>query len=117
FKREFLPDSFKLILGNESYLVAAEVSEEEEFKNELSRLSTSFGIGVIKLSIEEPHSSEIIFPAKYRETLDWETINKLTMNSDFKEFISTVKTDITSKKIHKKEYDEVIDIETYKLRR
>lgn len=103
--------------ANESYLVAAEVSEEEEFKNELSRLSTSFGIGVIKLSIEEPHSSEIIFPAKYRETLDWETINKLTMNSDFKEFISTVKTDITSKKIHKKEYDEVIDIETYKLRR
>ncbi len=103
--------------ANESYLVAAEVSEEEEFKNELSRLSTSFGIGVIKLSIEDPHSSEIIFPAKYRETLDWETINKLTMNSDFKEFISTVKTDITSKKIHKKEYDEVIDIETYKLRR
>jgi uncharacterized protein len=33
--------------ANESYLVAAEVSEEEEFRNELSRLSTSFGIGVI----------------------------------------------------------------------
>jgi uncharacterized protein len=98
--------------ANESYLVAVEVSEEEEFRSELSRLSISFGIGVIKLNLEDPHSSEIIFPAKYREALDWETINKLTMNSDFKEFISTVKIDITSKKIHEKEYDQVLDINT-----
>ncbi|HOU98043.1 MAG TPA: HTH domain-containing protein [Bacteroidales bacterium] len=88
--------------ANESYLVAAEVSKEEEFRNELARLSTSFGIRVIKLNLEDPHSSEIIFPAKYREALDWETINKLTMNADFKEFISNVKIDITSRKIHKK---------------
>lgn len=100
--------------ANESYLVAAEVSEEVEFRSELSRLSTSFGIGVIKLNLEDPHSSEIIFPPKYREALDWETINKLTMNADFKEFISTVKIDITSRKIHKKEYDQVQDIETLK---
>lgn len=57
--------------ANESYLVAVEVSEEEEFRKELSRLSTSFGIGVIKLCLGDPHSSEIIFPAKYREALDW----------------------------------------------
>lgn len=100
--------------ANESYLVAAEVSEEEEFRNELSRLSTSFGIGVIKLDLADPHASEIIFPAKYREDLDWETINKLTMNADFKEFISTVKIDVASKKIHKKEYDQVLEIETLK---
>lgn len=100
--------------ANESYLVAAEISDEQEFRDELSRLSTSFGIGVIRLNLEDPHSSEIIFPAKYREALDWETINKLTMNADFKEFISTVKIDITSKKIHKKEYDQVQDIETLK---
>lgn len=100
--------------ANESYLVAAEVSDEQEFRDELSRLSTSFGIGVIRLNLEDPHSSEIIFPAKNREALDWETINKLTMNADFKEFISTVKIDITSKKIHKKEYDQVHDIETLK---
>jgi len=100
--------------ANESYLVAAEVSEEEEFRSELSRLSTSFGIGVIKLNLEDPHSSEIIFPAKYREALDWETINKLTMNANFKEFITTVKIDITSRKIHKKEYDQVLDIEALK---
>jgi len=100
--------------ANEGYLVAIEISDEPDFRNELSRLSKSFGIGVIKLNIEDLHSSEIIFPAEYREILDWETINKLTMNADFKELISTVKIDITSKKIHKKEYDQVYDIETFK---
>lgn len=100
--------------ANESYLVAAEVSNEEDFRDELSRLSTSFGIGVIKLNMEDPHSSEIIFPAKYREVLDWETINKLCMNADFKEFITTVKIDITSRKIHKKEYDQVQELEILK---
>lgn len=100
--------------ANESFLVAAEVSEELDFRDELSRLSTSFGIGVIQLNLDDPDSSEIIFPAKFREALDWETINKLTMNSDFKEFISTVKIDISSRKIHEKEYDQVMNVEALK---
>lgn len=100
--------------ANESFLVASVVSKEQEFFAELTRLSTSFGIGIIELNLEDPHSSEIVLPAKYRENLDWETINKLTMNSDFKEFISRVKIDISSKKIHKKEYDEVARIEDLK---
>lgn len=95
--------------ANESYLVAAEISENEEFRKELSRLSASFGVGVIRLNLFDPHSSEIIFPAKTRDYLDWDTINKLAMNPDFKEFITTVKIDITSKKIHKKEYDPVLE--------
>jgi hypothetical protein len=102
--------------ANESYLVAAHISKEQEFRDELSRLSTSFGIGVIQLNPEDPDSSEIIFPATNREKLDWETINKLTMNADFKEFISTVKIDITSKKIHKKEYDTIYEPEKLKLK-
>jgi hypothetical protein len=100
--------------ANESYLVAAEISEENEFRNELSRLSTSFGIGIIKLNIEDPDSSEIVFPAKYRETLDWETINKLAMNPDLKEFIDRVKIDLSSKKPHKSEYNKVPSIEELK---
>ncbi len=97
--------------ANHSYLVAARVSENEDFFEELSRLSTSFGIGVIELNIEDPHSSEIIIPAKYKKNLDFEAIDKLAMNSDFKDFIETVKIDITSKKIHKKEYDFVEEID------
>jgi hypothetical protein len=102
--------------ANESYLVAADISKEQEFRDELSRLSTSFGIGVIQLNTEDPNSSEIIFPATNRENIDWETINKLTMNTDFKEFISTVKIDITSKKIHKKEYDTIHEPDKLKLK-
>lgn len=102
--------------ANESYLVAARISEDEDFFDELSRLSASFGIGVIQLDIEDPHSSEIIIPAKHKKNLDFETINKLAMNSDFREFIETVKIDLTSRKIHNKEYDIVEDIENLKAK-
>jgi len=97
--------------ANESYLVAARISDDEDFMNELSRLSASFGIGVIELDLEDPHSSDVIIPAKYKKDLDFETMNKLAMNNDFKDFIETVKIDLTSKKIHKKEYDVVEKIE------
>jgi uncharacterized protein len=100
--------------ANHAYLVAARISENEDFFEELSRLSTSFGIGVIELNVEDPHSSEIVIPAKYKKNLDWEAIDKLAMNNDFKEFIETVKIDLTSKKIHKKEYDSVEEIESPK---
>jgi hypothetical protein len=100
--------------ANESYLVAAEISNEEEFTKELTRLSSAFGIGVIKLNIEEPDSTEIILPAKIRETLDWDTIDKLTMNNDFTEFLTRIKIDISSKKVHAKEYDKVFDNEELK---
>jgi len=33
------------------------------------------------------------------------------MSADFKTFIMTVKIDIKSKKIHKKEYNEVFDLQ------
>jgi hypothetical protein len=102
--------------ANEGYLVASKISNDADFIDELTRLSTSFGIGVIELSIEDPHSTKILLPAKNRDTLDWETINKLTMNNDFKEFLSRVKIDISSKKIHKKEYDTILDIDNLKSR-
>ncbi len=98
--------------ANESYLVASEISDEQDFIDELRRLSTSFGIGIIKLNLQDPHSSEIKLPAKFRETLDWETMNKLaTMNNDFKEFLTRLKIDISAKKIHKKEYDTVLELD------
>lgn len=97
--------------ANESYLVAARISEDEDFMRELSRLSASFGIGVIELDIEDIDSSDIIIPAKYRQNLDLETMNKLAMNNDFKDFLETVKIDLTSRKIHKKEYDVVESLE------
>lgn len=97
--------------AHEGYLVAAEISVDEDFQTELRRLSTSFGVGVIKINIDDPDSSEILFPAKTRENLDWDTINKLTMNPDFKEFLKRIKTDISSKEIRKERYDKVCNQE------
>lgn len=101
--------------ANESYLVAARISENEDFFDELFRLSSSFGIGVIELNLEDPDSSEILIPAKHKKDLDFETINKLAMNGDFKDFLETVKIDITSKKIHKKEYETIESLENLKI--
>jgi len=97
--------------ANEGYLVASEISKDEDFMNELTRLSSAFGIGVIRLNIEDPNSTEIILPAKFKENLDWETINKLAMNKDFEEFLKRVKIDITSREIRKEKYDKIFDSE------
>ena len=97
--------------ANESYLVAAKVSREEDFFSELKRLSSAFGIGIIEININDPDSTELVIPAKSREGLEWESINKLSMNDDFREFLTRVRIDISSKKIHKKEYDQIFTAE------
>ncbi len=97
--------------AHEGYLVAAYIDQSEEFKGELKRLSSSFGIGIIKLEIEDPDSSSIIFPAKQKMSLDWDTINKLAKeNKDFKNFISRIKKDIATTEIRKEKYDKVFSI-------
>ncbi len=99
--------------ANESYLVAAEIDADDEFNNELKRLSTSFGIGIIKLDIKNPDNSEILLPAQTRKNLDWEMMDKLTrINKDFKEFLKRINNDIKSKEIREEWYDKVIDKET-----
>jgi len=97
--------------ANEGYLVAANISKEEDFLDELERLSISFGIGVIEISIDDPDSSEVLFPSRFRQYLDWDAINKLTINPDFKEFLKRIKTDISSKEIRKEKYDKILEKE------
>jgi len=97
--------------ANEGYLCAAEISQDEEFLSELKRLSGSFGIGIIKIEVKDPDASEIVFPAKIRDSLDWESVNKLCINEDFRDFLSRVKVDITSKEIRKEKYDKILSSE------
>ncbi|MBF0317666.1 MAG: hypothetical protein HQL04_05770 [Nitrospirae bacterium] len=98
--------------AHEGYLVAVEISQEDDFTKELKRLSSSFGIGVIRIDIKDPDSSETLFPAKTKENLDWETINKLaTMNPDFSSFISRVNNVVKTRKIEKVLYDKVFSPE------
>ena len=89
-------------------MVAAKISEDDDLLSELERLSSSFGIGLIKLDLEDIDSSSVIYRSKRKKELDWETMNKLCeINSDFKKFIQDVKIDFDSKRIHKSEYDEI----------
>ncbi|HUT52429.1 MAG TPA: HTH domain-containing protein [bacterium] len=101
--------------AHEGYLVAPVILQDDEFLTELERLSSSFGIGIIHLDPHDVDGSTILYPARSRSALDWETINKLCeQNTDFEKFIQDVKIDFESKRIHRSEYDEVIaDIGKY----
>ncbi len=98
--------------ANEGYLVASEISDDVDFVSELRRLSSSFGIGVIKINSDDPDSSEVIFPPRTKDTLDWDAINKLTISPDLKEFLKRVRNDISSNEIRKEKYDKVLDRDT-----
>jgi len=101
--------------ANEGYLVAAKISQDDEFLFELKRLSNAFGIGIIKIDIEDPDSSDVLFPAKFKSELDWDTINKLSMeNPDFNDFIKRIKNDISNKEVIKEKYDKVYDADKLK---
>jgi hypothetical protein len=96
--------------ANEGYLAAAEVDNDEDFRTELERLSTSFGIGVIRIDIEDPDSTEIILPARHKSSVEWETVNKLaTVNPDFRDFLRRIRIDITGREIRREMYDQVFD--------
>ena len=77
--------------SNEAYLVAMEIDDSQDFTDELKRLSSLFGIGIIKINIREPQNTEILFNATYKSQLDWETINKLhEINTDFAKFVNHI---------------------------
>lgn len=101
--------------ANEGYLVVLECDESKEFINELWRLSNAFGIGVIKLNAEDLLASEVLIPAKEKESLDFETIDLLVgENPDFEKFIESINRNIKvsdSEYIIEKDYDEVYDDE------
>ena len=98
--------------ANEGYLVAVDITSDDEFMDEIKRLSNSFGIGLIKLDVKDPDSSEILYPARQKELIDIETMNKISqVNPDFKEFLKRVKIDLNSKEIRKEKYDKIFDSE------
>jgi hypothetical protein len=101
--------------AHEGYLVAVDILQDDDFLAELERLASSFGIGIIQLDPTDIDGSRIVYPARAKVSLDWETINKLSeQNRDFEKFLQDVKIDFESKRIHRAEFDEVIkDIASY----
>lgn len=90
--------------ANFGYLVAAEL--EEKAKKELRMLSSLHGIGFILLDTENPSESQIMIPAKERNDLDWESINRLTdANKDFSNYIEEISDFCLTGKTKKQDWD------------
>lgn len=103
--------------AHEGYLVAAEISDDDELRRELGRLTSAFGIGIIHLKINDIQSSRVLFDARTRGKLDWDTVDKLgKVNKDFNSFVERLNTDISAGQVHKSEYDPIIDDPTKYIR-
>ena len=99
--------------ANEGYLVALDFAEEGEFQEELRRLNSAFGIGIIRLDADDVYQSEIVYPSHIENTIDWNTINKLAdINEDFRRFLKSVAINTQHPDfINASEYDEVFSEE------
>lgn len=97
--------------ANEGYLVALKIDDDPTFKDEVRRLNNAFGIGIIKLNPENVFESEIIFPSKINQEIDWDTVNRLANeNSDFSDFLKLITEDCKLGKV-KSQYDKVLKLE------
>jgi hypothetical protein len=100
--------------SNEGYLVTLDLDSDSEFMDELRRLNSSFGIGVIKLNPEFIYESEIIMPSQIEHDLDWETIDRICIkNPDFKDFIKSVSKSSKIKEANKTYFDEILSDDEY----
>lgn len=78
--------------ANEGYLVTLDIDDsDDELLDEIRSLNATFGIGVIKLNALYINQSEILFPSKVKEKLDWSMIDRLVRNNeDFKDFVNII---------------------------
>lgn len=75
--------------ANYGYLVAANIANDVE--PELHTLSTLHGIGVLILNIESLFDSQVIIPARERNNVDWQSVNRIAKeNKDFRQFMELV---------------------------
>lgn len=96
--------------AHEGYLVTLGIDRNPDLMDELRRLSNAFGIGVIKLDPQNIEQSDILFPSKTNQELDFDTINRLTKkNDDFKTFLKDVCNSIKTKEPVPSKYDVILD--------
>ncbi len=93
--------------ANEGYLVAPKISEDA--MEQLTRLNSSFGIGVIKLDTDDVYQSEILLPSKFND-LDVGMIEVLSdINGDFRKFVITINDSMQVGHFVDDGYDHVMD--------
>jgi hypothetical protein len=97
--------------ANEGYLVALNIDDDPSFKDEVRRLNNAFGIGIIKLNPENIFESEILFPSRINQEIDWDTVNRLANeNADFSYFLKLITEDCKLGKV-KSQYDKVLKMD------
>ncbi len=90
--------------ANLAYLVAGDIQGPNTLK-EMRILSSLHGIGVIQLDIENPAESQILIPARERDQVDWDTINRLVdENSDFQQYLKFIKQFCQTGEIRKSDW-------------
>jgi hypothetical protein len=95
--------------ANYGYLVVGDLDNNSGFLSNLERLNNVYGIGIIKLNIENPEKSEIIIPARKKDNVDINFINfLLNRNKDFSCFIKTVIETINNKRININDFDKIV---------
>lgn len=101
--------------AHEGYLAAPNIDDSEDLRDELARLSGSFGIGVVELDLENPQASQVLFPSRSKEFIDWDGANKLAKeNPDFRKFLTDVRIDISHAVAHASAFDSVPKLDELK---
>jgi hypothetical protein len=96
--------------ANYGYLVVEDYENNKIFLNNLARLNNAYGIGLIKLNINNPTKSEIVVSARFNETADINFMDFLSSsNKDFFGFIETSIDIIENKKIELNKFDKIMD--------
>lgn len=102
--------------ANEGYLVAVEIdTTNTKLVQKMNRLSNSFGIGIIKLNLDEPTTSKLVTAGKRKEEIDGDTVNNLfEINKDFKDFLADVERAVKINRPVNYNLDEVKTLEELK---
>jgi hypothetical protein len=95
------------------YLVCAELDQnDQELLDELRRLTKSYGIGVIKLDLDNPDESKILNEAHYSETIDWAFVNYLfELNADYKTFIEASIDILKTEALYREKFNKILSQE------
>lgn len=95
--------------ANLGYLVVGDLDTDPIFLSNLARLNNGYGIGVIKLNLDNPSNSEIIVSAREREIIDINFMNFLSgINHDFYNFVESASNIITTKEVKTKDFDKLL---------
>lgn len=94
--------------ANYGYLVVEDLDMDKKFLENLARLNNGYGIGVIKLNVNDPTNSEIIISARKREIVDINFMNFLSSsNKDFYKFVEDVIGIIENLKVNRRDFDKI----------